>query len=317
MRNPALGSRAVLLLLAVLQDILWQSVGAATGAAAAAATAAGAAGSSRKLAAARSGPPVRKLYWRVTAQVLAPDCFERPVFVVNGELSPLLEVTQGDLLEVRGAGRAGKFGRAWRGASRRMHPYGRRACLPGCLPEAVVTPAVLTPCPQSPLSCRYPLAPLPPSPRLAAHRQERPAAGASEGAARHLDPLPRPQDEGRALVSDCVRDATTLLPPAAAASTCLKACSTAPGACHCRHPPPGMTAWHLSSPARLLRAPSSRTALWWTSCQVGGCVQGGRGRGGEGKCVECVERVRWGGLLHAVASGFVLGSLPVLSETRA
>ena len=196
----------------------------------------------------------------------------------------------------RTAASAGQLGREGGAAA---------GCMDGCRPAQTSAPAgTLPPC----------LAPLPPSPRLAAHRQERPAAGASEGAARHLDPLPRPQDEGRALVSDCVRDATTLLPPAAAASTCLKACSTAPGACHCRHPPPGMTAWHLSSPARLLRAPSSRTALWWTSCQVGGCVQGGRGRGGEGTCVEWV---RWGGLLHAVASGFVLGSLPVLSETRA
>lgn len=47
-------------------------------------------------------PPVKKVTWRATYQVAAPDCWERPVILVNGELSPKLEVTQGDILEVNG-----------------------------------------------------------------------------------------------------------------------------------------------------------------------------------------------------------------------
>lgn len=39
--------------------------------------------------------------WRITAEVAAPDCFERPVLLVNGEAQPKLEVTQGNILEVR------------------------------------------------------------------------------------------------------------------------------------------------------------------------------------------------------------------------
>ncbi len=39
--------------------------------------------------------------WRVTVGVAAPDCFERPVLLVNGQLHPTLEVTQGSILEVR------------------------------------------------------------------------------------------------------------------------------------------------------------------------------------------------------------------------
>lgn len=43
---------------------------------------------------------VRKIRWRVHLATGAPDCFERPILLVNGELSPVLEVVQGDILEV-------------------------------------------------------------------------------------------------------------------------------------------------------------------------------------------------------------------------
>lgn len=37
----------------------------------------------------------------VTLSVAAPDCWERTVLLVNGELSPTLEVVQGEELQVR------------------------------------------------------------------------------------------------------------------------------------------------------------------------------------------------------------------------
>jgi hypothetical protein len=43
---------------------------------------------------------VRKIRWRVHLATGAPDCFERPILLVNGELSPVLEVVQGEILEV-------------------------------------------------------------------------------------------------------------------------------------------------------------------------------------------------------------------------
>lgn len=43
---------------------------------------------------------VRKIRWRVHLATGAPDCFERPILLVNGELSPVLEVVQGDILEL-------------------------------------------------------------------------------------------------------------------------------------------------------------------------------------------------------------------------
>ncbi|KAL4433040.1 hypothetical protein ABPG77_006467 [Micractinium sp. CCAP 211/92] len=45
-------------------------------------------------------PPVTKVTFRATYETAAPDCFERPVILVNGQLSPKLEVTQGDILEL-------------------------------------------------------------------------------------------------------------------------------------------------------------------------------------------------------------------------
>lgn len=36
----------------------------------------------------------------MAVSVAAPDCFERPVVVVNGQVQPRLEVTQGNILEV-------------------------------------------------------------------------------------------------------------------------------------------------------------------------------------------------------------------------
>jgi hypothetical protein len=47
---------------------------------------------------------VVRLRWRITLANVAPDCFERPALLVNGKLSPTIEVTQGDILEVGGAG---------------------------------------------------------------------------------------------------------------------------------------------------------------------------------------------------------------------
>ena len=44
---------------------------------------------------------VRKYDWHVALATGAPDCFERDVILVNGQLSPTLEITQGDTLEVR------------------------------------------------------------------------------------------------------------------------------------------------------------------------------------------------------------------------
>jgi FtsP/CotA-like multicopper oxidase with cupredoxin domain len=55
--------------------------------------------SQRKLSQARA-PRVKKVEWRVPLGVVAPDCFERPAILVNGQLGPTLEVTQGDFLEV-------------------------------------------------------------------------------------------------------------------------------------------------------------------------------------------------------------------------
>lgn len=54
-------------------------------------------------ATARNSPRVRKYNWRVTLDVAAPDCFERPVILVNGQLSPTIEVEQGDILQARGS----------------------------------------------------------------------------------------------------------------------------------------------------------------------------------------------------------------------
>ncbi len=51
-------------------------------------------------------PPVTKVTFRATYETAAPDCFERPVILVNGQLSPKLEVTQGDILEVSSTGGA-------------------------------------------------------------------------------------------------------------------------------------------------------------------------------------------------------------------
>jgi len=45
---------------------------------------------------------VDKYTWRVTVGNRAPDCFERPVLIINDEFGPELDVHQGDLLEVRG-----------------------------------------------------------------------------------------------------------------------------------------------------------------------------------------------------------------------
>jgi hypothetical protein len=45
--------------------------------------------------------PINKYTWRVSVGNRAPDCFERPVLLVNDEFGPTLEVHQGDLLEVR------------------------------------------------------------------------------------------------------------------------------------------------------------------------------------------------------------------------
>lgn len=47
--------------------------------------------------------PVERHVWRVTLGVGAPDCFERPVLLVNGAFQLPLEVTQGSTLEVRRA----------------------------------------------------------------------------------------------------------------------------------------------------------------------------------------------------------------------
>ena len=44
--------------------------------------------------------PVAQYTWRVTLGSRAPDCFERPVLLVNDQFQLPLEVTQGDLLEV-------------------------------------------------------------------------------------------------------------------------------------------------------------------------------------------------------------------------
>jgi hypothetical protein len=63
------------------------------------AAAAAATPSRRKLSQARA-PRVKKVDWRVTLGVVAPDCFERPALLVSGQLGPTLEVTQGDFLEV-------------------------------------------------------------------------------------------------------------------------------------------------------------------------------------------------------------------------
>lgn len=38
--------------------------------------------------------------WHVTLASRAPDCFERPVILVNGEFEPALHVTQGDVVEI-------------------------------------------------------------------------------------------------------------------------------------------------------------------------------------------------------------------------
>jgi L-ascorbate oxidase len=47
-----------------------------------------------------STTPVDKYTWRVTVGNRAPDCFERPVLLVNEEFGPTLEVHQGDLIEI-------------------------------------------------------------------------------------------------------------------------------------------------------------------------------------------------------------------------
>jgi len=64
-------------------------------------------------------PSVKRVTWKVTYDVAAPDCWERPVILVNGELSPTLEVEQGQILEVGGVGRRGMGcgcgGMAWHG----------------------------------------------------------------------------------------------------------------------------------------------------------------------------------------------------------
>ncbi|GAB4813291.1 hypothetical protein N2152v2_000337 [Parachlorella kessleri] len=44
--------------------------------------------------------PVAQYTWRVTLGSRAPDCFERPVLLVNDQFQLPLEVTQGDLLEI-------------------------------------------------------------------------------------------------------------------------------------------------------------------------------------------------------------------------
>ena len=44
--------------------------------------------------------PVQRYVWRVTVSNRAPDCFDRPVLLVNDEFGPTLEVNQGDLLEI-------------------------------------------------------------------------------------------------------------------------------------------------------------------------------------------------------------------------
>lgn len=45
--------------------------------------------------------PVKKFEFRVTAGPLSPDCFERPVLLVNNQLSPTIDINQGDILQVR------------------------------------------------------------------------------------------------------------------------------------------------------------------------------------------------------------------------
>lgn len=54
---------------------------------------------------------VERYEWRVTVSVAAPDCFERPVVMVNGQVQPRLEVTQGNILEVGWEGLAALGGR--------------------------------------------------------------------------------------------------------------------------------------------------------------------------------------------------------------
>ena len=39
--------------------------------------------------------------WRVTLDVVAPDCYLRPAILVNGQLGPTLELEQGEAVEVR------------------------------------------------------------------------------------------------------------------------------------------------------------------------------------------------------------------------
>ena len=103
--------QAALLLAALL------AAAAALPAAAAAATP-----SRRKLSQARA-PRVKKVDWRVTLGVVAPDCFERPALLVNGQLGPTLEVTQGDFLEVCCD-----------------VPARLPSCLPACLPASNLPP---------------------------------------------------------------------------------------------------------------------------------------------------------------------------------
>jgi hypothetical protein len=56
--------------------------------------------SSKPAAPAAELGPVAKHTWRVTLGLRAPDCYERPVMLVNGQFQLALEVAQGDMLEV-------------------------------------------------------------------------------------------------------------------------------------------------------------------------------------------------------------------------
>lgn len=49
----------------------------------------------------------------VTVGVAAPDCWERTVLLVNGQLSPTLELVQGEELQVREGHEAGISVEEW------------------------------------------------------------------------------------------------------------------------------------------------------------------------------------------------------------
>ena len=48
--------------------------------------------------------PIKKYTFNVTNGLSSPDCYSRQVLLVNGELSPTIDINQGDILEVRKMG---------------------------------------------------------------------------------------------------------------------------------------------------------------------------------------------------------------------